>query len=78
MWNAARASTWLKNYADAVAGDAYKMGGDETLYQCAGVAYYACIAGVGYNTKEEFYNLIIHHMKLSPDFFAEAVSEIEQ
>jgi hypothetical protein len=76
MWSPAKASTWLKNYADSVAGDAYEDGGTEFLYAAAGAAYYAVISGVGYNSKEEFKDFIINHMKLNQDFFEEAVNEI--
>ena len=76
-WSAARASTWLKRYADEVASDAYSSGGDDLLYACAGAAYYAVIQGVGYNTKEEFSNLILSHLDLGQDFLEEAIGEIE-
>jgi hypothetical protein len=76
-WPSAKCSTWLKTYADGVASDAYKMGGDDFLYSCAGVAYYAVSAGVGYNTKEQFINLILNHMKLGIYFLEDAIEEIE-
>jgi hypothetical protein len=77
-WNAARASTWLKRFADDVGGDAYKMGGDDVLYCVAGAAYYAMIHGVGYNTKDEFKNFVTKHMGLDQDFLEDAIQEIEK
>jgi len=77
-WNGAKASTWLKNYADQVAGDAFNMGGDDVLYYCAAIAYYAVSKGIGYNTEEEFCELITKHMGLSQDFLDDALFEIEK
>lgn len=77
-WPSAKASTWLRNYADDVAGDAYKMGGEEALYACAGAAYYAVIHGIGYNTRQEFISFVVDHLKLDKVFLADALQEIEQ
>ena len=77
IWPSAKASSWLRRYADEVAGVAYTIEGDDTLYMCAGVAYYAVLHGVGYNTKKEFINLIKVHMGLDDDFLEIALSEIE-
>ena len=76
-WSAAKASTWMKRFADDTAGDAYKMGGDDVLYCVAGAAYYAVNMGVGYNTKEEFKSFIINHLKLDQDFLDDAIEQIE-
>jgi len=76
-WNSAKVSTWMKRFADDVAGDAYKMGGDDVLYCVAGAAYYAVIHGVGYNTKEEFKVFITDHLKLDQDFLDDAIDQIE-
>lgn len=76
-WNSARASTWLKRFADDVADDAYKMGGDDVLYCVAGAAFYAVNKGIGYNTKEEFKNFIRDHLKLDQDFIDDAIEQIE-
>jgi hypothetical protein len=77
-WSGARASTWLKRYADDVASDAYKMGGDDCLYSAAGAAYYAVIHGVGYNTKEEFVELMLSHIGLDWECVEDAIKEIER
>jgi hypothetical protein len=77
-WSPARCSTWLKNYADEVARDAFNMGGDDVLYACAGIAYYAVSKGIGYNTKEEFSELITEHMGLDQNFLYEVLLEIEK
>ena len=77
-WPAARASTWLKNYADDLAGDAYKSGGDDLLYACAGAAYYAVINGLGYNSKEEFSKFFLIHLGLDQDYLAETLKVIEK
>jgi len=78
MWKPAKASTWLKRYADDVAGDAYKMGGDESLYASAGAAYYAVIHGVGYDTKEEFEQFLLSQIGLIQEYVDEAIEEIER
>lgn len=77
-WPSAKASTWLRNYADDVAGDAYRDGGDHSLYAAAGAAYYAVIMGLGYNSRQEFIDFFSHHLQLGDDFLSEALQEIEQ
>ena len=77
-WNAARASTFLKNFADKVCHDAYHMDGDELLYAAGGAAYYAVVHGVGYNTKEEFEDFWFQHLMLDKDFLQEALQQIER
>lgn len=75
-WPVAKCSTWLKNFADTVAGDAYKDGGIEFLYAAAGAAYYGVNFGIGYNSQAEFENFVLNHMKLDMDFLQEAIKEI--
>jgi len=75
-WSAAKASTWLRRYADDLAGDAYKDGGIETLYAAAGAAYYAIIHGVGYNTQREFEEFLADHILLDHELIIEIVEEI--
>lgn len=77
IWNSKKAAHWLKTYADDIAADAFDMGGDDTLYSCAGCAYYAMSHGVGYKTKADFSELILKHMRLSEDFLEEALYDIE-
>lgn len=78
MWDRNRCANWLMSYANSVASDSYKMGGDELLYSCAGAAYYAIHNGIGMNTKKEFIDLIVDHFKIDDDdFIEEAISEIE-
>lgn len=78
QWSPAKASTWLRKYADDVADDAYKDGGDDLLYACAGVAYYAVLHEIGYNTREEFSEFVIKHMGFNQDFLKDALEEIDQ
>lgn len=78
IWPFARASTWLREYADDVASDAYHHDGDEVLYAAAGAAYYAVRMGIGYNTKQEFIDFWHTHLKLDDDFLQEAIEEIER
>ena len=76
-WNQAKASTWMKRYADDLASDAYKEGGEiEWMYAAAGAAYYGVIHGIGYNTEKEFRQFLKNHIKLSDVFIDEAVEEI--
>ena len=75
-WNAARASTWMRNYADDLARDSYYRGAD--LYAEAGAAYFAVSEGVGYNTEAEFRLFVKQHLKLDDDFADDAVKEIKE
>jgi hypothetical protein len=75
-WNAAKASTWMRRYADELASDAYKDEGNTFFYACAGAAYYAVYAGVGYNTEQEFRAFVRDHFHLGEDFADGAVKEI--
>lgn len=77
-WSPAKASTWLRRFADDVAGDSYKDGGSDDLYASAGAAYYAVLHGVGYNTRAEFSDFFIEHMGLDESFLEEALYEIEK
>ena len=78
-WNAARASTWLKRYADEIAGDAYRFGGEQCLYAPAGAAYYAVSMGVGYNTKKEFQEFWRHHLEINDEIWLQdVIKEIER
>lgn len=75
-WNAAKASTWMRNYADDVAGDTYYRGAD--LYAEAGAAYYSVIKGVGYKTQAEFEQFLSEEIGLTQDFIDDAVKEIKE
>jgi len=77
-WSPTKASSWLKQYADDLASDAYKAGGDDLLYACAGAAYYAVLHGVGYNTKQEFSDFLQKHIGLDEDYIKEAIEEINR
>ena len=77
-WSPAKASTWLKNYADDVAGDAYKDGGIPFLYAAAGAAYYAVEHGVGYSTREEFSEFFLEHMGMGKDFLADTLEAFDR
>jgi hypothetical protein len=78
MWNADVCKIWFKRYADGIAEDAFKMGGDEVLYACAGAAYYAINAGVGYHTEDQFCQFVRRHMGLDEDFLEEALKVIKE
>lgn len=74
-WNAAKASTWLKRYADDLADDASRDNQD-WMWACAGAAYYCVIHGVGYNTQQEFEQTLRNWVKVDEHFIQDAVEEI--
>jgi hypothetical protein len=76
-WSPAKASTWLKNYADDVARSAYDSGGDAMLYACAGAAYYAVLYEVGYNSERDFKKFFLTHLELGKPYLDEVLQELK-
>jgi hypothetical protein len=77
-WSAAKASTWLKNYADELGKDALQHK-EEWMWACAGATYYAVIHGVGYNSRQEFIDYLSTHLNVDADsmLIQDALEEIE-